>query len=101
MNPRIVCAANRCKVTDQIIIGIRHYDTLMLQAKDDAKSFAKVESWPEPFRHDATEQGFVDQFGKFYIRTEAWKIAEANGQILRRVGGDSTNGGTLYSENLY
>jgi hypothetical protein len=47
------------------------------------------------------EEGFIDQFGDFHARTEAWKIAEAAGQILHRCGGDDTDGGTLYSENLY
>ena len=48
-----------------------------------------------------SESGFVDNRGNFLTRTEAWKVAEAAGQILYRVGGDETNGGTLYSENLY
>ena len=48
-----------------------------------------------------SEQGFVDRFGKFHNREEAWKIAEPAGQIRRRVGGDTINGGTLFSENLY
>ena len=48
-----------------------------------------------------TTQGFVDQYGEFFDRCEAWKIAEREGQILRRCGGDGAKGGTLYSENLY
>ena len=44
------------------------------------------------------EQGFVDQFGVFLTREEAWDVASKAGQIVRRVGGD---GGCLYSENLY
>lgn len=47
------------------------------------------------------DQGFIDQFGAFMSRTEAWKVAEAAGQIIRRVDGDAVDGGTLYSENLY
>ena len=47
------------------------------------------------------EEGFVDQHGRFYGRREAYRIAASNGQIRRRVGGDATDGGTLYSENLY
>lgn len=48
-------------------------------------------------------QGFIDQFNNFYTRKEAWIIAETNGQIIRRVGGDmSLDGeGKLFSENLY
>jgi hypothetical protein len=44
------------------------------------------------------EQGFIDQFGKFLTREEAWVIASENGQIRRQVGGDQSR---LYSENLY
>ena len=43
-------------------------------------------------------QGFIDQRGNFLTREEAWIVAEASGQIIRRVGGD---GKKLYSENLY
>jgi len=71
---RIVCAANRKAFTGHIVLGIRHWDAFM--------------------------RG-IDNKGVFLSRTEAWKVAEAAGQIIRRVGGDETNGGTLYSENLY
>lgn len=46
-------------------------------------------------------QGFVDEKGNFLTRQEAWKVAEANNQIVNRCGGDTSNGGTLYSENLW
>jgi hypothetical protein len=55
----------------------------------------------DAFCGDPVDQGFLDQHGVFLSRTEAWKVAEAAGQILRRVGGDDANGGTLFSENLY
>lgn len=44
------------------------------------------------------EQGFIDQRGNFLGRQEAWQVAQAAGQIIRRVGGDTEAGGTLYSE---
>jgi hypothetical protein len=44
------------------------------------------------------EQGFVDQYGNFMTREEAWEIAQAAGQIRRPEGGAP---GTLYSEHLY
>ena len=47
------------------------------------------------------EQGFVTSKGRFVGRQEAWKIAVDQKQIVRRVGGDDSDGGTLYSENLY
>ena len=30
-----------------------------------------------------------------------WNVAKAAGQIIKEVGGNDLNGGTLYSENLY
>jgi hypothetical protein len=85
VSARIVCAA--IKVNDEIICGARHHDKIMnLQLK-------KVE------RDPANEvQGFIDQYGHFLTRELAWKIAEYQGQIIRRCGGD---GKRLYSENLY
>lgn len=79
---RVVCAALRHGST--IICGPRHWDSI---CRGTSKG-----GW---------EQGFVDQRGVFLTREEAWKVAEAAGQILRRVGGDDMNGGRLYSENLY
>ena len=101
MKPRIVCAANECISTKELILGVRHYDQFMHGAINSAKIIQQETNHygNEPFL-DST-QGFVDQFGKSYTREEAWIMAEANGQIIRRVGGDTANGGTLYSENLY
>lgn len=82
----IVCAANRNQFTGTIILGVRHWDSFMHRLM--------TEGGP-------VDQGFIDQRGTFLTRTEAWKVAEAAGQIRRRVGGDSSDGGTLYSENLY
>lgn len=86
---RVVCAANRFPC-GTVVLGARHYDMLMhvtmeklgLEACDD-------------------EEGFVDQWGQFLTRTQAWKVAVAANQIWRRAGGDTADGGTLYSENLY
>jgi hypothetical protein len=94
MNPRIVCAANQysCLLDETnllIVIGARHWDSIM---RDHFRLIAdRVERKSEI-------QGFIDQFGKFYTRQEAFVIAEENNQIIRRVGGDN---GKLFSENLY
>lgn len=97
---RIVCAAVRFNVSDHagtrqmIVVGPRHYDGVMrpevrmLKANADAFGMSVEEE----------SQGFIDQFGRYYNRQEAWAIANAKGQIIRRVGGDHE---TLYSENLY
>ena len=86
---RIVCAALKSKVSGRVICGARHFDKTMLS--QITHSGGRIE-WTN------AEQGFIDQFSVFVSRQEAWKIAEAAGQILRRCGGD---GKSLYSENLY
>lgn len=93
MNERIVCAANRNSI-GHIVLGVRHFDAVMHIAIVDYYMAARCSS-------SFDEQGFFTSQGRFVSRTEAWKIAEAEGQILRRCGGDTANGGTLYSENLY
>ncbi len=98
--PWIVCAANRHHDTGLIICGARHWDDVM-------RAVAKaVYPTPDHLIHvkppyGSFDQGFIDQRGKWYTRTEAWTVAMANGQVKRRVGGDETDGGTLYSEGLY
>jgi hypothetical protein len=88
---RIVCAA--CKMTDgTLILGARHWDGRMIAI---SSLLNKQRS------HDPDDQGFIDQWGVFVDRVEAWKIAFAAGQVLFRCGGDNDDGGTLYSENLY
>lgn len=89
LGTRIVCSA--CKIGETIIPSIRHFDKYTHEALDFLPSF-----------NPGTEvQGFIDNKGNFHTRTEAWKIANAAGQIIRIVGGNDANGGTLFSENLY
>lgn len=88
MEPRIICAANLF-ADGTIVLGIRHCDQFMGRQVEAMG----MEGYPR------AEQGFVDQFGMFYDRQQAWKIAASNGQIIRRCGGDED--GTLFSENLY
>lgn len=90
MDQRIVCAAN--KFVDQcgqlyIVLGIRHYDTLMNEA---------IRRLP-PGMYEK-EQGFVDQYGNFLTREEAHVVALKANQITQRCGGDDNR---LFSENLY
>lgn len=85
---RVVCAA--CKDDKgRIVTGARHFDSIMME---------QIQRSPEPENWRKSEQGFIDQRGRFLTREEAYEIALDQKQILRRVGGD---GGTLYSENLY
>ncbi|GAB1720891.1 MAG: hypothetical protein NTAFB09_26220 [Nitrosospira sp.] len=78
----VVCAA--ILVKGSIYIGPRHFDQTMIR---HMVSLGEI-----------PEQGFIDQWGVFMTREEAWKVAEAAGQIKYRVGGD---GKELFSENLY
>lgn len=93
---RIVCAANRF-YGDTIVCGARHYDEAMrsvLPHLKDAYSSANV------------EQGFINTWGEFLSREEAWMVASYNDQIIRIVGSQDVNhigvyGTELFSENLY
>lgn len=86
--PRMVVCAAMIHQDGRIIASPRHFDTIAHEA-------AKNGFWGD------CEQGFIDQRGVFMSRQEAWKVACDARQIRRRVGGDGTDGGTLYSENLY
>lgn len=88
---RVVCAAN-LYTSGKTLISARHWDVGMCEQYNSMR-LTETE--------DKCTQGFIDQWGVFMSRTEAWKVAEAAGQILYRCGGDDADGGTLYSENLY
>jgi hypothetical protein len=86
----VVCAALRSRKTGQVIAGARHWDSIMRGiALVDKKTLA---IW------QGSEQGFIDQYGQFMDRQEAFKVAKANNQIRRSPIPDD---GTLYSEDLY
>lgn len=84
----IVCAANKNKNNGRIICGARHCDAIM---NAQIKASEGRESWL------GASQGFLDQYGRFYNRKQAWVIAERNNQIKKKVSTD----GTLYSENCW
>lgn len=93
---RIVCAAN--KYGDNFVLaGVRHACPTMrnvIDALDDRHCDLEEDFGPEV-------QGFLTSKHRFLNRQEAWKLAVERNQIVRRVGGDTSKGGTLYSENLY
>lgn len=81
----IVCAA--CRNFDgRIICGPRHFDNTM---REQIKAAEGLKHW----QNGGCDQGFVDQYGRFYSRKEAWIIAEKNGQIRHP---DVSTRGTLY-----
>lgn len=90
----VVCSASRDK-NEILTVSPRHYDPTM--HKQIQYRIDHGDEWEK----SEVEQGFIDQFGVFMDRREAWKVALAADQIRYRCGGDTTNGGMLYSENLY
>lgn len=103
-DPFIVCAAilfsrtsthGDCnELEDLLIVGPRHYDGIMR-----AQVSKHVYSSSNPHQKiKEKDQGFIDQYGKFYNRVEALKIAKANNQIRFDLGYDSNE---LFSEMLY
>lgn len=92
---RVVCAAIRA-ADGEILVGIRHYSPDMvrnIEARHDGDKFR--------YRLDR-DQGFVDQWGNWMSRTEAYQIAAANGQIIRPDQcPPALDEPRLYSEGLY
>lgn len=85
--PRIVCAALRHS-SGAIICGPRHFDERMIEQIENSRH----KDWRQ------AEQGFVDAWGQFLSREEAWVVALFHGQIYR--DRDWFNG-LLHSEHLY
>lgn len=94
--PRVVvCAANRSAITGKIICGARHWDSAM---RGQVQFLIEDGRRKMPDEWVAAEQGFIDQYGQFLTREEAYLIAEKAGQIKY---GPQHSMGTLYSEDLY
>lgn len=90
---RIAAVANR--YGGIIVLGTRHYSNSMRQALDALGGNEVLTQWAG---EENCEQGFVDQYGTFLDRTEAWILAEAGNQIVYR---DDLPTGTLFSEHLW
>lgn len=87
----IVSAANRYK--DIIVKGPRHYSPLMVA---EIEAYGGVELLKK-YAGEEYEQGFVDQYGTFYDRTHAKKIAIKRGQLRYP---QNCPGSHLFSEGL-
>ncbi len=85
---RVVCAAIR--KGDTLICGARHFDQTMHQ------QIERMHFNDPRFMRDA-EQGFVDQWGEFMTREEAYMVARERGQFLA----DPIHKTALFSEDLY
>lgn len=92
---RVVCAAIRA-ADGSVLLGVRHYSRDMheqISARRDGEKFKN--------RRDE-DQGFVDQWGVFMGREEAYQVADEQGQIFDwRACGNGLDGRKLYSEGLY
>ena len=85
----VVCAA--LKSPNGLILGPRHYDEIMVKQYHVLKW-----NWNDK----DIEQGFVDQYGVFMDRLEAFEVATKSEQINRYR--DKTRPLTLlFSEDLY
>ena len=88
MTNRVVCAANKHEYTGILILGVRHFDSLMHKQIDLLG-----------FKNHSFIQGFVDKHGKFLTREEAYIVAKEANQIIRKTGNPDEP--VLYSEDLY
>jgi hypothetical protein len=86
----IVCAAMMMK-DGLILSGVRHF------SPDMRETGRRI--YGDNFKYQVEKQGFINQFGEFLSREEAWAVAEKNGQIRKLCYDGQT--GILYSENLY
>lgn len=88
---RVVCAAIRAS-DGSLLLGIRHYSSDMheqIRRRDDGPIF---------MHRTGDDQGFVDQYGVYMTRTEAYMVALLAAQIVHP---DACPGQLLYSEGLY
>lgn len=92
---RIVCSAIR--KYGEVILGARHCDSLMHNTIKVYKT--SFEEGISDINWSNAEQGFVDRYGNFLNRKEAFKVAFEAGQIVRMCGSEHSLG--LCSENLY
>lgn len=86
---RVVCAAIRKADNGLLILGVRHFDEAM---------FSTINELNQRMEWRGAEQGFMDNKWNFLTREDAWKIAEAAGQILFCIDWQI---GSLHSEHLY
>jgi len=89
---RIVCAAYTME-DGMIISGVRHL------SPDMRATMHKIygDGYHMKISREHHAGGFIDQYGIYYNRKDAWVIAERQGQIIN----DCSCEGTLFSENLY
>jgi len=92
---RVVCAALRAR-DSEVMLGIRHYSEDMhrqIHQRVDGNKFTCLND---------EDQGFVDQYGVFMSRHEAYEVATTARQLIDKDAyGLGLEGRKLYSEGLY
>ncbi len=92
---RVVCAAIRA-ADGELLLGIRHYSNDMHRQIEQRVDGSKFKT-----RHDE-DQGFVDQWGQWMSREEAYHVAKATDRIaFPEACGEGLEGPRLYTEGLY
>lgn len=93
----VVCAANLSIISNKIICGARHWDSIMRGQVEWLKDHPTGRKTPDEWI--GCKQGFIDQFGVFMEREEAFQVAKEANQIKFHCSNEG--GTTLYSEHLY
>jgi hypothetical protein len=103
---RIVCAANH--YDGIIVLGLRHNDTFMQAGVENTLRNLKLtragwneklaEEYRKNFYHPLS-QGFITNRRRWVTREQAFEIASAQEQIVRKTGYEGNK--TLYSEDVY
>ena len=93
---KVVCAALKAKDGD-VLLGIRHYSKDMVEQISNRKDGEKFHNLY------GENQGFVDQYGNYLTREEAYIIAKNAGQLKEHERCKSVVNGKpkLFSEMLY
>lgn len=97
-----VCIVNfKCSMTGEVkrisLVGKRHYCSEMIAAINQYEKLGMI-----LLKDGDVQQGFQDQFGKYYDRKEAYRLAEDNGQLMSTHCSESwKDEPKLYSEDLW
>lgn len=93
---RIVTAAVKvilpCSGKEIILTGVRHWDAIMANQAETHKEAKSIS------RRVGEVQGFLDNFGTFLTKEDAWHVAVNAKQIIYKL---EWLNGKLYSEMLY
>lgn len=88
---RVVCSAIR--FGDIMLTGCRHWDVTM---RNQVRNLSRVAL--KKINLEEEEQGFLDQWGNFMSREEAFQVAILSGQITREDMGCREG---LFSEDVW